>query len=301
MFCLGMKSTPSLAVAIIGMSALSLASEVDVYLLAGQSNMQGLGQTNELTAEQKAPPKDLLYWNGKAFEPLIPGVTVTAGKNEFGPEIGFAAEISKNGRKACIIKDYNSGKPLDAGWNDQKWIGDPPAPNRITFYPGTAADDPNQGTLYKNGMLPRFKAGLAAITIAGDIPHIRALVWMQGEADSKNPVSAARYAADLKNLRDRIASDLGLATPTTLPLVFGQVLPYEPALPRFICREVLRAQQAAADMKSGKPEAIPFCRMVSTDGYPLRPDTVHYTTAGQFSLGKAFATAVDEFSAKPAK
>jgi hypothetical protein len=268
---------------------------VDVYLLGGQSNMQGLGDLSELTPAQLTPPTNVFYWNGSGFVPLVPGTTITSSAGNFGPEIAFATQVAKPGRKAYLIKEYNSGKPLDSGWDDQTWVGDPPVPNRVNFYPGTNATDVNQGTLYKNELLPMYQAGIQAIIAQGGTPVIRGLIWMQGEQDSKTNISAGRYAANLKRLRDRLANDLGLPNPTNLPVTFGQVLPFTPPAPRFVCRDLVRVQQAAADMFSGLPEAISHCRMVSTDGYPVySSDLVHYTTAGQLMLGTAFAQGLQE-------
>ncbi len=72
-------------------------------------------------------------------------------------------------------------------------------------------------------------------------------------------------------------------------MAYGQVLPHEPPLPRFAQRKMIRAAMGAADARSGKPEAIPQARMVSTDGFGLLPDTVQYDAAGQLALGRAFA------------
>ena len=274
------------------LTSAATAATVDVYLLGGQSNMQGLGLLAELTPAQLLAPTNVFYWKVTNFVPLIPGTTVTAAAGQFGPEITFATEIAKLGRKAYLIKEYNSGKPLDAGWNDQTWVGDPPVPNRINFYPGTNATDVNRGTLYKNELLPMYQAGINSIITNGNTPVIRGLIWMQGEQDSKTNTSAGRYAVNLKRLRDRLASDLGL---TNLPVTFGQVLPYTPPAVRFTYRDLVRAQQAAADMFSGLPEAIPHCRMVSTDSFPINPaDQVHYTTPGQILLGAAFAQGIQE-------
>lgn len=293
----------------VDLNALSLAIaapleepvEVDVYLLGGQSNMLGLGVLSELDATQRTPPAEVFYWNGSSFEALIPGTTQTAGSGQFGPEIGFATEIARRGRKAYIIKYANSGKPLDAGWNDQSWIGDPPGTNRVNFYPGLSAADAHQGTLYRDAMLPRFQAGIEAIRAVGETPVVKGLVWMQGEQDSKNAVSAGRYAENLARLRDRLESDLALTLSGPLPVVFGQVLPHEPPEERFAFRSEIRAEMALADQDSGSPKAIVKGRMVSTDGLPVlpSPDAVHYTTAGQLELGKRLAKALAELSAQP--
>jgi hypothetical protein len=66
---------------------------------------------------------------------------------------------------------------------------------------------------------------------------------------------------------------------------------------RFVYRDQIRAQQAAADADSGSPDAISNARMVSTDDFPLNSDTVHYSGEGQFRLGSAFAKKMLELGA----
>lgn len=282
------------------LAALAPAAEVDVYLLGGQSNMQGIGKLADLPADVPRKPAETFFWNGKAFEPLIVGTTRTANQpGEFGPEIGLATALPANDRGHYLVKYAASGMPLHHGWNAATWVGDPPGPKRRTFYPGERHDDTNQGTLYRE-MLARFRAALAALQERGDTPVIRGFAWMQGEADAKHGRSATDYAVSLRRLRDRLAADLGVES---LPFVFGQVLPHEPALPRFTHRQEIRAAMAAADQRSGRPEALPLARMVSTDGFGMLPDTVHYDAAGQVALGRAFAAAlqaIDEpSSARP--
>jgi len=273
----------------ISLTGIVASAEVDVYLLAGQSNMQGVGKIANLKEEQKQSPKNTYFWANGAFEPLVIGKTkISARPANFGPEVGFSSVMSKSGKPIYIIKYYASGMPLHHGWNGNKWLGGQPTPNRTNFYPGKNAQDPNQGKLYK-AMNARFQAGLKALKAQGHTPVVKGFLWMQGEQDSKNEVSATSYATSLKQLRNRVAQDL--ASPD-LPMVFGQVLPYEKAMPRFTHRREIRSQMAAADMSSGKPEAIHRCAMVSTDTFPLLKDTVHYNTQGQWMLGQAMAEGI---------
>ena len=80
--------------------------------------------------------------------------------------------------------------------------------------------------------------------------------------------------------------------------MFGQLLPHEPAMARFTHRHGIRAAMAAADERSGRPQALPGARMVSTDGFGLLPDTVLYDAAGQVALGRAFAAALQGIAAQ---
>lgn len=263
---------------------------VDVYLLGGQSNMQGLGKIQEVPASHPREWKHLRFWNGKEFEPLHFGQTRTSTRvGEFGPEYGLALGLAAATREVCIVKFHASGMPLHHGWNAGIWRGGAPTPGRVNFHPGKDAADPNQGTLYRN-MVARFRGALERLRAEGKSPVVRGLVWMQGEQDAKHETSATSYAASLRLLRERLAADVGAAP--EVAFVFGQVLPHEPAMERFTHRTEVRAAMAAADSRSGKPESIPHARMVSTDGLGLLADTVHYNTDGQLRLGRAFADAL---------
>lgn len=265
---------------------------VDVYLLGGQSNMQGLGKVAEIPSEIPKEIPNTFFWAGGKFEPLVLGKTkISSRLTEFGPEVGFALNIASAQRPVYLIKYYASGMPLHHGWNGGNWVGGEPAAGRRNFYPGEQADDTNTGTLYIE-MRDQFKAGMKDLSEQGFEPTIRGFVWMQGEQDSKQEVSATNYASSLKRLRLRLIEDM--KTAPDLPFVFGQVLPHEPPLERFTYRKEIREQMAACDPSSNKPEAMMNTKMVSTDGYSLLPDTVHYDTAGQLRLGEALASALKQ-------
>lgn len=124
---------------------------VTVYLLGGQSNMQGLGKLAELPPAELAESPGVFFWNGKAFEPMQPGKTkLSTRAAEFGPEVGFVRGLRAAGVRGDVylIKHHLSGQPLDAGWNNARWQGPDPGPKRATFYPGKEATDPNIGLHY---------------------------------------------------------------------------------------------------------------------------------------------------------
>lgn len=263
---------------------------IDVYLLGGQSNMQGIGKLSEIAdlAPKKIP--NTLFFNGTAFEPLVLGSAQTSTRpGEFGPEVGFALEMAHDGRPSCLIKYSASGMPLSHKWNGGNWVGGHPAPGRRNFYPGESNSDVNQGSLYLQ-MSQRFQAGIQTLESMGHTPEVRGFVWMQGEQDSKHIESATEYAANLARLQRRLSEDLDIEG--TLPMVFGQVLPHEPPADRFVARDIIREQLARADQDSNHTEAIQNAKMVSTDTMSLLPDTVHYNAPGLLHLGKAFARAI---------
>ena len=260
---------------------------VDVYLLAGQSNMQGVGKVAQLPEAWRGPLPGAHFWNGEAFEVLDAGATrVSARASDFGPELGFARALRllQPERELHIVKFYRSGQPLHHGWNGNRWVGGDPDANRNNFFPGEEDGDANTGNHYK-AMLAMARAAFAHLRAEGYEPVLRGIVWMQGEADAKHEISADEYAESLAQLKRRIEEDL---ESEPVPFVFGQVLAHEPALDRFTDRPLLRQRMAQADMRSGDERAVEGVWMVATEGMPLNSDTVHYNAEGMKLLGTAF-------------
>jgi acetyl esterase/lipase len=267
-------------------TALLKAAEVEVYLLGGQSNMQGSGELKNLHPELKTELKNVFFFSDGKFEPFEIGKTKTSNNPaSFGPELGFSKVMTESGKPIYLIKYAVGGMPLHHGWDAANWLGGEPSPGRTNFYPGKNLTDPNMGKLYK-AMIEKYLAGIKSLTDAGESPVVKGFLWMQGEQDSKNEPSANSYDQNLNHLISRIKQDLNL---DRLPCVFGQVLPAENHLPRFTHRSLIREKMAAADMSSGLPSAIPLCKMISTDGFPLLEDTVHYNADGLYQMGVKMA------------
>jgi hypothetical protein len=269
----------------------ALAQPADVYLLAGQSNMQGAGILADLTEIDRAPIPAARYWTGKAFEPLTPGQTKLSNNLlRFGPELQFARRRAKQQPMATfyIVKYHASGQPLDRGMNRQEWLGKDGGPKRSNFYPGKAEDDPDMGACYR-GMLNTMRAALADLDAQSIEYRVRGFLWMQGEADAKHEVPAKRYAQNLKDLHQRVLADLKLPPSR---LVYGQVLPHSPPAPRFTHRDDLRQSQANADHASEHTDSYRWAFMVSTDEVDLHGDTVHYSSIGAIQLGNLFYDAL---------
>ncbi len=269
----------------------TFADPVDVFIFSGQSNMVGAAQLDDLPETQRAPVPHARFWAGNGFEDYVPGTTPTGKRPErFGPELAFAATYTNAHPEASIylIKYAVGGRPLHGGWDNQKWLGEAPGPGRETFYPGEKPGDPNAGTLHQN-LLNVVRPALAHLKNAGIDYRVRGILWMQGEADAKHEIPARAYATSLKQWHLRLLEDIGA---DLCPLVYGQVLPHEPALERFTNRSDVRASQSNLDHGSGHSDSWEWATMVPTEGMGLADDTVHYNAAGQWALGKAFAEAM---------
>lgn len=292
------------------MVTVSSAGEVDVYLLGGQSNMQGIAKVENIPAEVPREIPRTFFYNGRSFEPFVIGETKSSTREgEFGPEVGFAIETANAERAIYLIKYSASGMPLHHGWDGSKWLGGKPDSARRNFYPGQDSSDKIQGTLYRQ-MLDRYRKGVRQVLEQGHQPILRGLVWMQGEQDAKQRESAMAYAANLKRLRRRLQKDLNgadlnqadLNVGQPLAIVYGQVLPYEPAAVRFTHRNEIREQMKLADSNLGDSasgettlgESVRMAKasMVATDGFGLLPDTVHFNAEGQLRLGREFGKAM---------
>ncbi len=269
----------------------------NVYIFAGQSNMEGQGKISALAPDQKQPLPRVWFWNGRLFEPLDASKTLLSSQpGYFGPELNFARTLkqAQPDRDVYIIKYFSSGKALDSGWDDQTWAGDAVGPNRWNFYPGQSPADLNQGNCYRQ-MIEMIQTALGQLRREQLDYAIRAIIWVQGEQDSKNETSASRYARNLKTFYHRLCTDIQSDTPF---LLYSELLPHEPAAPRFTHREQIRRSQRHADADSGHPEAIDKATWVPTKGCPVyettaqgHRDAVHYTTEGQLLLGERLAQA----------
>ncbi len=84
--------------------------ETLVFVLAGQSNMVGQGDVAKLSEDLKQlPPNILLYLNGERAD--------FADRNHFGPEIGFAHEMSRaHPREAIILIKFAVGGSSLLAW-----------------------------------------------------------------------------------------------------------------------------------------------------------------------------------------
>lgn len=131
--------------------------EIPLFILAGQSNMNGAGVVAELPDELKQPANDVLYahyWEVR-FKPLD-----LSKATSFGPEVAFGREMAKAlGRPVALAKLADGGTSLERNWNPSI-EGKASLYNRLIEYAGSIKA--------KN---PNFR--------------VTGMIWMQGEADAR--------------------------------------------------------------------------------------------------------------------
>ncbi len=245
------------------------SNAAQVYLLAGQSNMDGRGRVNELSAEQKKPRGDtMIYYKNPPFASVgwvtleagysvAPGFRGTLPSETFGPEIGFAARMSQAsvGVTLALIKASKGGTSLAKDWN-----------------PGAQGDLQSQGPCYQN-LVATTREALTALQKAGIQPRLQGMLWHQGESDSG--LGTENYAQRLKEFVKRIREDLGQED---LPIAVATV--FDDGTPG---RVQIRAAQKQV------VESMPYMRLVTVDGLTTSDQGTHLDTDSQIILGQRFA------------
>ena len=152
---------------------------VKVILLGGQSNMVGIGKTENLKPPYNKPFSRVKAWNSeeKKWMPLSP--KVVNSKGSFGPEINFAHSIADEFPMYDfrLVKYAASGTALHDDWSPTL-----------------------QGEQYLNFM-KITKAALMNLDDSGVEYKLSAMLWLQGESDAHEN----RAETYKKNLADFIS------------------------------------------------------------------------------------------------
>jgi len=241
------------------LAAAALASgETRLFVLAGQSNMTGVGRPFEFPEKYEASPTNLVYYLGtwEFLEKMAP----SEQPDVWGPEVSFAHEICRLRPEdvVVVLKFTWNDSSMDA-WRKDYWSARFRRPNDAPRSCYT------QMVNYANAVLEREGATLAAI------------VWFQGESDELT----ARDGNEYEQLFSSFISDLRNEWKRgDLPFVFGRI--------RKLSEEVAvrRAQERVA-------ATLPGVAMVDTDKLPLQ-DPFHLGPEASIRLGILFADACQE-------
>ena len=230
-----------------------------LFVLAGQSNMAGWVQVDQLSPEEMSLPQNVTLQEA-VFD--LHGRRI---KDRLGPEVGLARVMAPlfPDQRLVFVKYAVEGSSLLA------WTPD--------WSPEAAASTGNAelGSLYP---LLMDQIETAQTALPGACPVV-AVFWMQGERDARFPAAAAAYEENLSRLIDALRDDLGASA---LSFFLGSV---DPPPEQYPAVDVVRqAQSHIADR-------TPQVWLVSTDGLSKHPDSVHFDLAGQLELGRRFAHA----------
>ena len=229
-----------------------------VILMGGQSNMVGVGSVADLD-KAKLPPQ-IAYFNfGRS-------ASLQQQTDTFGPEVGIAEVLSEQfpDKNFLLIKYAIGGASL------LDWAPD---------YDAAKAE------ITGNAHFGNMYADLLKVTdsiCSGYQTKLLALLWMQGERDARIPEAGTDYRQNFEAFINAIRKD---TETSDLPIIYGLVNPPES---RYAAVETVRkAQESISRQISGTV-------LISTDDLEKWDDEVHYSSAGQLTLGRRFGEAVAE-------
>ncbi|WP_179004561.1 sialate O-acetylesterase [Winogradskyella forsetii] len=274
-------------------------NDIKVFLLAGQSNMDGYGYIKDLPDSLDTEFKNVFIYHGNSlpdeedngglgkWEALKPGHGVnfssTTDKNNlsdrFGIELSFAKKLQEYypNQKLAFIKYSRGGTSIDslAAGSFGSWEADFKGSNGINQY---------------DNALNTIRLALKTKDIDGDgkdddlIPA--GIIWMQGESDaSYSEEIAANYYSNLKRLMDLLRASLRT---DDLPVVIGKISDSWNDSDGKVWdygELVQYAQEKYA--KEDKNATI-----VRSTRYYKYSDKWHYDSDGYIDLGEKFADAI---------
>lgn len=238
------------------------AAELQVYLLAGQSNMDGYGVITGLPPSWLEGGTDVpLYWSGWGeFRALAPASY--GGAFYTGPEVSLGQTLAAAGQHLALVKHAVGGTDLYSYW-----------------YPGDSADETDTGPGW-SVLVESLRAAEAELDAAGEPWRWAGFVWMQGESDALDATMTEAYAENLERLLRRVREETG---EPELPAAIGLIAC------EGLCTyldEVRAAQQEVveADGHATAVETLDLPRNIY--------DTWHYDGPSTRLLGERFAQAL---------
>ena len=273
-----MKSNLSILqlIAACSIAAHATAADVDVYLIAGQSN--SINFAGEAATGSTDVGFTLNYARtSKTFLPIYTGIADQFNSNMLNPNAAVTALATQlsSGNGVGVFGFGRNGSPLAI------------EPNRIdTWYPG---DDPQNGVVKDDSMYGNFitwtGSRLAEITARGDTPIVRGIFWFQGERDGVLGIPGTEYETNFTNLLFRFRQDFG----ADLPVVAARIREVETNTEIRVEINQAFANIAAVD---------PLFSVVPTEDLEWRSATnVHLTATGLFDLASRWATALQTLEA----
>jgi hypothetical protein len=279
---------------------------VEVYLLAGQSNLVGYGDGTALPPALRSQP-DVWFdhynaiartdatWAPSTTKDWVP-LGPMGPDSLYGPEITFGramADARPNERIAIvkvglggtnIFQHWGRGLPPDPTylWKSQLYHTTFGALDSATYSKakGNALEYPDEPTRLDHALARLKDAGLEMV-VAG-------LVWMQGENEA-NWSPAYDYDHTLPAFLAAVRQDLGAPA---LPIALGRIssnLYAKNGGPISSAAQIdaVRAAQEAV------VAADPHARIIDTDDLPPKPgDAWHFSSAGYQTMGSRFAAAM---------
>ncbi len=230
---------------------------VKLFILGGQSNMDGCGKGEELPKAYKVHPENTMTWDNKKEKWVELGTDSFAvrRKFKFGPEIAFSHLLAKKypDYTIAVVKTSAGGTKL---W--KHWL-------------------PEQG-MYKR-FLQNIEKATTQLADSGVVCEIGGMLWMQGESDAETIAWAEAYENNLKTLFADVRKQMNQED---FPIVMGRIsigLLRETPWPFDYTKRVQEAQ----DKVAAEDDNV---FIINTDKLKTLKDNTHFNTEAQIWLGK---------------
>ncbi|MBQ8885783.1 MAG: hypothetical protein IJY62_05405 [Clostridia bacterium] len=287
--------------------------EIDVYIMAGQSNMVGTSRLELLDEQYKvAYPRVKIYNGGDGpNDERNKWVSVRPGQGAanqpwvmFGPELGMASILNEKDKEVAFIKYAYGGTAIyqhsglnNTATNHDNWHGPWDGVKKAETVSDVTTE--TSGRLYTECMVT-VKNGLAALKADGYTPVVKGLAWMQGETDGEIQFNnnghdaASVYEHNLTELFSHFRSEIGEIVGQDLskmPIVFGEIYEYSTCVVRV--REIVEAQ--------AKVGLQPNNYLIETGDLIIdsRIDDWHWNGNEEYTLGVRFGEKLYEVTHGP--
>ena len=295
-----------------GQAAISKSGKFRVFVLMGQSNMQGTGRAKELKSPYNEKHDRIRIWANGRWEYFVPS-------QRFGPGVSFAHQLADfwPDDTIGIIKVAVGGTGIsgfEKDWSFER--------AELTF-------DGKKGPLYKDLMNAVAEAQRIST------PEFSGFFWKQGAADGTRKELATEYYDRFKQLISDLRTDLGAPDlPVFVPVYMSNKELLKTVLSNMSDEDVLEAKNSAktspendedllnallsylhnddspkakkilsrrpyvatvimAQNRAGRD--IPNVTTLYPGKLPVGDDGTHYSSEGYIKLGKITASAVEEF------
>ena len=233
------------------------AQQIDLFIMAGQSNMQGWrSDAAQYPFDRRAQDTHIPFYfealdyssSNRSWQQLGPQLGHFK-QGHFGPEITFARALSRSNLYPAIFKYSSGSSSLKQHWKS-----------------------PGQKGQYDD-MVAHLKNAIQQLEADGFTVVPRAFIWIQGESDANTDQMSNEYYWHLKKMLTHFRNNV-IRNPK-LPVI----LSVDEQHPRV----QLRPQVVEAQLKlSLEDSSITFVSMIGLE----KSDVTHLTAKGTIEQGK---------------
>lgn len=231
-----------------------------LFNVSGQSNAIVFGLTpSDLPSHLSGPMAAVQVWTGAGWQAFEPGVNTgtTANPDAWGWSAQFMHRWAADhpGQTAYVVNTFKGSTGVAADSSQDDW-----SPSTGEWFATNAAN------------LAAAKASLAS---AGQMTHVDAILWNQGEQDAIDAAKASAYQTNLTNLISQARSAWGEASTAFIQAELSTT-------PGLAFDDDVRAAQVAVDAADG------LVWTVDTDALVFQADQLHYSAADAVAMGNAY-------------